>query len=111
MISEQSVGNLANGEFETTGGTDFNCIVEHAVEKKLDKFIVFTDGYAGISEENMQLAKDKIDDVAIVYFTESDFNRRKSKPRQMRTYYNNVNRDNFLENHYGNPFLLSDLLN
>lgn len=44
-------------QIETTGGTDMNCVVEHALENKIQKCLVITDGYGPLSEENARKAK------------------------------------------------------
>lgn len=42
---------------ETTWGTDFNVIFEHALQNKIDKMIIFTDGYADLDKKWIQKAK------------------------------------------------------
>lgn len=38
--------DLGNNRINTTGGTDFDCIIEHAIEQKFEHIVVITDGYA-----------------------------------------------------------------
>lgn len=54
-----SINTLTKGQIETTGGTDFNCIAQHLLDNKLGKkAVVITDGYANMSEDNIEaLAK------------------------------------------------------
>jgi len=92
LVSEHSVSDLCQGKYETTGGTDFDCIVEHAVEHNIDKCIIFTDGYADLNNANKTLAKEHIKDSAIVYFSGS------------------VNRNNYFEQKYDKHFTLEELV-
>jgi len=41
------------GESRSTGGTD-DCWLAHAIENRLEKFVIFTDGYFSISSRNKQ---------------------------------------------------------
>jgi nucleoside-diphosphate-sugar epimerase len=76
IVSEHSMKDLEQGRFKTTGGTDFDCIVEHALERNIKKLVVFTDGYAWLNDKNKKLAEENIKDAAIIYFgshTKSNF--------------------------------------
>lgn len=91
-ISEHTIAEISRGEFKTTGGTDFNCVIQHALDRKIDKLIIFTDGYANASDVLEEKAKQHIKDAAIVYFG------------------NGTPPDNFWEKTYGNVFTLEELL-
>jgi len=90
-VSTHSTQDLLAGRFETTGGTDFDCIIEHALENKVDKFICFTDGWANANSRCQQEAKKHIKDVAVVYFGHS-------------------NHENFFCEQYGKSFKIEELL-
>lgn len=53
LFSNRVVGapfrTLLAGHVQTTYGTDFDCIAESILEKRLDEAIVMTDGYASLS--------------------------------------------------------------
>lgn len=90
-ISENTKEELQQGIFKTTGGTDFDCIIEHAIEKQINKLIILTDGYADVSSENRVKVKEHIKDVAMVYFSAY------------------INRNNYLEQEYKKGFTLEEL--
>lgn len=41
-------GEVAEGRIETTGGTDFDCVVDHALARRWRRILVITDGYADL---------------------------------------------------------------
>ena len=51
-VSEASLEDTSKGKIKSTGGTDFDCIVEHAIKNEYSKIVVISDGYAGITSEN-----------------------------------------------------------
>lgn len=53
----------------TTGGTDMNCVVEHALKSNIQKCLVITDGLGPLSDENAVLAK-KAGQKYLIGFTE-----------------------------------------
>jgi hypothetical protein len=89
-VSTHTTQELLQGKFNTTGGTDFDCVIEHALENKVDKFICFTDGWANANSKTQEEAKKKIKDVAVVYFGSSNY-------------------DNFFCEQYGKSFKIEDL--
>lgn len=91
-VSEHTIAEISRGEFKTTGGTDFNCVIRHALDRKIDKLIIFTDGYASANSDLAEKARKHIKDAAIVYFGGG------TPP------------DNFWETTYGNVFSLEELL-
>jgi hypothetical protein len=58
-----SLKEIEKGEISTHGGTSFDCIAEHSLLpeniKEVSKAVIFTDGYADISQHNIDLIKDK----------------------------------------------------
>jgi hypothetical protein len=58
-----SLKEIEKGTVSTYGGTSFDCIVEHSILprniKEVSKAVIFTDGYADISQHNIDLVKDK----------------------------------------------------
>ena len=50
---------LLDGKLATTYGTDFNCIAESILERSLDKAVIFTDGYASMTQEKQEDLKNK----------------------------------------------------
>lgn len=46
-VAEISPAALAKGRIQTTGGTDANCIWQHAIDQKVEKILIITDGYVG----------------------------------------------------------------
>jgi hypothetical protein len=90
-VHKHSIAEISSGQYTTTGGTDFDCIIEHAVENRIDKIIVFTDGYANCSSENKELSGKQIKDMAIVYF-------------------GGHTKNNFFDEKYGNSFKIEELV-
>jgi hypothetical protein len=41
------IGNILQGSYPSTGGTDINCVLEHIIENKIRKAAIVTDGYVG----------------------------------------------------------------
>jgi len=54
---------------QTTGGTDFNAVVDHAIKNKINKCLVITDGISSVSDANVEIVK-KIGQKYIIGFTE-----------------------------------------
>ncbi|NDE23129.1 MAG: hypothetical protein EBZ96_09790, partial [Synechococcaceae bacterium WB9_3_282] len=51
QIETIQLGNLKAGAVKTTFGTDFDCVVEHFLERpNLNRAVIFSDGYAGLDE-------------------------------------------------------------
>ena len=56
-VVEVPFKTLLAGKVQTTYGTDFDCIAEHALATRLDKAVILTDGYASMTEENQEQLK------------------------------------------------------
>lgn len=67
-VCRTSIENLKRGILDTTGGTDFNCIIRHAVKNRINRFVIFTDGYAYIDKECQALAKANIEKICVILF-------------------------------------------
>lgn len=83
--------DLIEGKIQTTGGTDFNCVINHAVENRHAKILVMTDGDASVTDDTKRLAIRSIPKIGVVYF-------------------GNYTTVNWLEEHYGCKFVLNDIL-
>ena len=59
-VVEAPFRTLLAGQVQTTYGTDFDCIAEHALANRFDKAVIFTDGYASMKEENQEQLKARI---------------------------------------------------
>ena len=72
VVEELDMADLARGRVRTTGGTDFDCVFEHASRCGFRKVILLTDGFACISPENV--AKVKSGQIALfLMLTDSNF--------------------------------------
>ena len=49
-VVETTVEAVAAGECETTGGTDFDCVLDDALARRCRRILVLTDGYARLDE-------------------------------------------------------------
>lgn len=59
QITELSFQNLRETEvkkikYQSTGGTDFDCIAEHALDNKFKRILVITDGYARFNVKTLK---------------------------------------------------------
>lgn len=90
-IAETTIDEMGRGVVKSTGGTDFDCIIEHAVKNDYRKIIVFGDGWANASEENQSLAKAKISKVCTILTDSGD------------------NKDNFFSQQYKNTYYIKDI--
>ncbi len=52
VINKKELKN-ENLKINTTGGTDFNCIVDYAVKNNIKKCLVITDGFSSIDDERV----------------------------------------------------------
>jgi hypothetical protein len=51
IVVETTMQDLIKGKIRTSYGTDFNCIAHSIIERRFEKAIIITDGYADMSEE------------------------------------------------------------
>jgi len=56
-VFEISLKDLRQGKIITTGGTDYDCVIEHALKNHFKKIIIVTDGYAELRPENQAKIK------------------------------------------------------
>lgn len=71
ITAECTLNDLIEGKLKTTGGTDFNCIIDHAVKHGVKKALIITDGYASVSKDRADLGKKNLEKVAVIYFGSS----------------------------------------
>ncbi|MBI4668830.1 MAG: hypothetical protein HY747_06545 [Elusimicrobia bacterium] len=53
MVAEINREGLLKGNVKTTGGTDFDCVLEHIVKSRVSSALVITDGFAGIKRNDL----------------------------------------------------------
>lgn len=46
IIHKHTIKDLDEGKITTTGGTDFDCVLDHAEKEQFEHIVVITDGYA-----------------------------------------------------------------
>jgi len=68
QVSTALLKALADGRYETTGGTDFDCILDHALEQRYRRILVLTDGYGRLDEGLAGRARDARIEVYLVLF-------------------------------------------
>ena len=51
-VAEASLEDICKGRMKTTGGTDFDCVIEHAAKNRFQKIVVITDGFADMNASN-----------------------------------------------------------
>ena len=59
IVAKTTLRQLKEGEIQTTGGTDFNCIAEHMIKEGIKIGVVVTDGYASITKEYLNELEEK----------------------------------------------------
>lgn len=58
-VIETPFENLLKGRIQTTYGTDFDCIAESILERKFEKAVIITDGYASMKQELRDQLKER----------------------------------------------------
>ncbi|MBI5489818.1 MAG: hypothetical protein HY905_20960 [Deltaproteobacteria bacterium] len=48
VVEPLTMAELAEGVSRTTGGTDFDCVISHALDRDVSRILVVTDGQAGL---------------------------------------------------------------
>ncbi len=60
-VAPVSLKELRDGKRKSTGGTDFDCIVNHAVRNRFRKVLVVTDGYGGLEpQSHVKLRRERV---------------------------------------------------
>jgi hypothetical protein len=77
-------------KIDTTGGTDYDCIVEYCCEHNLRKVVIITDGWAGLSDENKKRCLSQVSHAVVIYT-------------------DNHNQDEFWKKHYHKSYSIHDL--
>ena len=65
-IAKHTIDQLKEGKINSTGGTDFNCIIEHAIENNFKHIVVITDGYASIPRRFVSEIDQKVPEISTV---------------------------------------------
>lgn len=52
IIHKHTIKDLDEGKITTTGGTDFDCVLDHAEQEQFEHIVVITDGYASTRRGN-----------------------------------------------------------
>ena len=71
-VDDLSLSDLAAGRVQTTYGTDFNCVIDHALEAGATRILIITDGYDWVSSPQRQAAEAANLGVFVLY-TESPY--------------------------------------
>jgi predicted metal-dependent peptidase len=67
-IYKHTMEDLKNQRIKSTGGTDFDCILDHAIQQQYRNIVVITDGEAYCNRGNQKL--DEIDEVITILCSE-----------------------------------------
>lgn len=51
VVEQHTMEELKQGKIKGTGGTDFDCVINHAKENNFSHIVLITDGYAHVSHE------------------------------------------------------------
>ncbi len=54
QVEEVSIRDIARGIRRTTHGTDFDCVVRHALEHRFRRIVVLTDGFGDLEDANAE---------------------------------------------------------
>lgn len=65
-VHKHTMEMLKNNHIVSTGGTSFNCVLEHALEEQFEHIMVITDGYAYAYPELIERAKKQFKSVTVV---------------------------------------------
>ena len=65
-IAKHSIDDLKQGKINSTGGTDFNCILQHAIENKFKHIVVITDGYASTPRQFVNSHEQRVPEIKSV---------------------------------------------
>lgn len=93
QVHKSSLTELASGNFNSTGGTDFDCVAESAIKNGESKVVIITDGYADISSSLEKATKGTIKKAMVILTGGS---------------YSNTN--NWFSKNYSDTYKLEDLV-
>jgi len=65
-VVKTSIHDMAMGKLNTTGGTDYNCIIDHAVQNQHRRVLIITDGYAGCDDKRKAMALANIEKAMVI---------------------------------------------
>ena len=72
-VWDEKIDDLKKGSVRTTGGTDFTCIGEDIIKKKLRRVVVITDGFANMQKETGEKVLKQLEKGAVVLFGEKNY--------------------------------------
>jgi hypothetical protein len=87
-VARHTLEDLRENKIDSTGGTDFDCIISHAKKYDFRRIIIITDGYAHCRET---APVDFIDEAIVILTEQSD------------------NRNNYFSIHYDTTLLLEEV--
>lgn len=67
-VHKHTIEDLEKSNITSTGGTDFDCIIEHATENNFEHLLIITDGYASCKQTYGQMLP-QFKDVTVVLCT------------------------------------------
>ncbi len=70
-VYEATMNEIREGKMRTTGGTDFNCVMEHAFKNRYRKIVIITDGYGDIEDHWASKVRKGEIDIYIILTEES----------------------------------------
>ena len=91
-VSPTSINTFSKGEYCTSGGTNFNPVIEHILEKGFKKAIILTDGCASLSDANKKALKRRGVQIKVGW-TEAHINEYPLKDIATETFYMFGNKD------------------
>ena len=65
-VYKSTLKELAEGKIKSTGGTDFNCIIDSAANHGERKIVIITDGCADADQKRREMAKANIDKAMVI---------------------------------------------
>lgn len=57
MVMPATKENFKKGHIKTTYGTDYNCVADHLIKHPIERALIFSDGYATITNKNLSALK------------------------------------------------------
>ena len=69
-VHKHSMEDLRKGRLKTTYGTDFDCVITHAIENNFRNIVLITDGYAWLNNYKESEVKSKIKECIVILLDE-----------------------------------------
>lgn len=86
-VKDHTMSDLKRGKIDTTGGTDFDCVAKHILEKEYSKCIIITDGYASMSSENSAKVEKQLKKCGTILFDKGSCDKNNWFSKRFDTYY------------------------